>query len=141
MPVSVGEPRNWRHSFAGDEGGAAACCAPAIGASRTRSAALTKLFVREREQLAAIVDEEDAIGRYHRRVDGAPHVHLSEHFLLFARGHDNDVAVFIAEIDLAVDDEGRGPDGGKHVVRPVLLTGLLVETVQVPAEIRDEDET
>ena len=53
--------------------------------------------------------------------------------------HD-DVAVLVAEVDLAVDDEWRRPDGGEHVVRPVLLTGLRVEAVEVAAEVGDVDE-
>ena len=49
----------------------------------------------------------------------------------------DDVAVLVAEVHLAVGHEGRAPHGGEHVMRPVQLTGLGVEAVEVAAEVGD----
>ena len=53
---------------------------------------------------------------------------------------DDDVAVLVAEIDLAVDDDRRAPDRREQVVHPVRLPRLGVEAVEEPAEVGDVDE-
>ena len=53
---------------------------------------------------------------------------------------DDDVAVLVAEVDLAVDDERRAPDRGEQVVRPVVLAGLGVEAVEEAAEVGDVEQ-
>ncbi|MDE2978228.1 MAG: hypothetical protein OXU63_12000, partial [Acidobacteriota bacterium] len=62
---------------------------------------------------------------------------LGDHLLLAAGLQDDDVAVLVAEVDLAVRDEGRTPDRGEGVVRPEMLSGLDVQHVEEAAQIRD----
>ena len=50
-----------------------------------------------------------------------------QHLLLLAGREHHDVAVLVAEVDLAVGHEGRAPDRGEDVVRPEVLAGLGVE--------------
>src|SRR5688572_27426411 len=60
------------------------------------------LFVRDREQLIAIVEEDRSAGGGHGRVDGAAHVHFGKHFLLAPVREHGDVPVFVADVHLAV---------------------------------------
>ena len=80
------------------------------------------------------------VRRDRRGVDGAAHVHLGQHLLRLAGLQHDDVAVLVAEIDLAVDHHRRAPDRGEDVVRPVDLAGLRVEAVQEAAEVGDVDQ-
>ena len=51
---------------------------------------------------------------------------------------DADVAVFVGDVDLAVDVQRRAPHGGFHVVVPVDLAGLGIEAVEEAGEVGDE---
>src|SRR5205807_332956 len=91
---------------------------------------LLSRIIGEGKQLVTVVDEQHAVRRHRRRIDGAAHVHLRQDFLLFSRLENRDVTVLITQIHSAVDDERRPPYGGEHVVLPVFLAGGRVETVQ-----------
>ena len=54
---------------------------------------------------------------------------LRQDFQLFGQGKYDDFAVFVADIDLAVSDQRRSPDGRVHVIHPVGLTRLGVQAV------------
>src|SRR5690242_7662115 len=73
--------------------------------------------------------------RHGRRVDGTAHIELAENLLRLALLHDHDVAVFIADINLAVDQQRRRPDGSEQIVIPVLHTCLRIERVQETTEV------
>ena len=53
-------------------------------------------------------------------------------FIVLSACEDGDVAVLVAEIDLAVDHHRRAPDRREHVVRPERLAGLDVEACRKP---------
>ena len=59
---------------------------------------------------------------------------------LLPRAEHDEVAVLVAKIDLAIGREGRGPDGGEGVVRPVVLACLGVERVQEARQTGDVDD-
>src|SRR6058998_508810 len=139
-PVRRASPRNW-FQFA-----AVGVCADtrtdtrrmqrtAFRPSRSARRLFRACMSGQREELIAIVQEQRAVRGHWRGIYGAAHVHLAEDFLFLARLQDGDVAVLVAQIHLAIDHQRRTPDGGEHVVRPVLLTGLRVETVQEAAEV------
>ena len=73
-------------------------------------------------------------------VNGATHVDLGQDLLFLSVLQHNNVAVFVAKIDLAVCKKWRAPYRGKGVVRPIGLTCLGIETVQESAEIRNIDQ-
>jgi len=56
-------------------------------------------------------------------------------FFLPAMLQNTDVAVFIAHVNLAVDDHGRAPDRGKQVVLPDLLAGLGVKAIENTVQV------
>src|SRR5918995_5021018 len=93
------------------------------------------LLVCDREQLVAVVEEDRPSSRRHGRVDGTAHVHFSKYLFLAAMCEDGDVAIFVADVHLAVGDEWRAPDRGEEIVHPDFLTRRGVETVKEPAEI------
>ena len=49
-------------------------------------------------------------------------------FFVFAFLHDHDVAIFVAKINLAVDQHRRTPNGGEEIVCPVNLSCLRIES-------------
>ncbi len=62
-------------------------------------------------------------------------------FLFLAdAANTNKIAVFIADIDLAVGHQRRTPHVRLHVVRPVKLAGLGVQAMHEAGEIADEQQ-
>ena len=54
---------------------------------------------------------------------------------------DRHVSVFVRHIDLVIDDQRRGPDCREHVVSPMTLPRLRVETMHEARQVTDDDET
>ena len=97
--------------------------------------------VRQCVQIGHGHDEERPVRRYDGRRHATPHVHLGEHLLFLARLEDVDVAVLVADVDLAVDDERRGPHG-REAGRASSTPGRSSRRgMQEAAEVRDVDET
>src|SRR5687767_14193429 len=93
-----------------------------------------------REQIVPGHDEHRAVGRNHSGVHRTAHVHLSQHFLLAPVLEDRDVAILVAQVYLAIDDQWRAPHCRKHVVLPDLLAGLQIDAVEETTEVRVIDE-
>src|SRR5215831_10193288 len=110
-------------------------------ANFVRGADVSPFLLRQSKQLVTIADEKHPVGGYRSRVDGATHVHLRKHLLLLTGLQDNDVTVFVPQIDLSVGDQRRSPHRGKHVVNPISLPGLGVQTVEEATEVGVVDET
>ena len=53
---------------------------------------------------------------------------------------DRDVAILVADVDLAVHDQRRAPRSGKHVVDPMALAGLGIEAVEQAAVVGDVED-
>src|SRR5688572_24075116 len=68
----------------------------------TRLASLTGLLHRERKDAAAVVHEQRAVCRHDRRVHRVAHVDFSDQLLVLRVRHDDDVAVLVAKVDLAI---------------------------------------
>ena len=90
--------------------------------------------------MALVGDVERAAGDDRRRVDAVAHVDLGEEILLRRELEDGDVAIFVANVDLAVGDHRRAPARRQHVVRPVWLAGFHVDAVNEPAEVGDHEQ-
>src|SRR5437763_819163 len=54
-------------------------------------------------KLIAVGNEEHSVGRNSRRIHRAAHVYFIDHLLGLALLHDHDVAIFIAKIDLPIN--------------------------------------
>src|SRR3954469_922630 len=103
MPVSRAVPRDCRQPLsapgarvAGCADGCAASAAAPSPSSRTERdnrAAIPRLFatIGEREELIAVVEEQDAVRRNRRRIHRTAHVHLAEDLLFLAGLQDGDV--------------------------------------------------
>src|SRR5690606_20833579 len=81
----------------------------------------TRGLVRDAVALVAVHDEDRTVGGDNRAVDRATHIDFGQQLLGAAVLENDNVAVFVPEIDFAVGDVGRGPHGGEHVVLPKLL--------------------
>ena len=95
----------------------------------------------DREHVGTGGDVDPAVLGHRRRVDGRAHVLLGEDLLFAARLEHDDVAVLVAEVDLAVRDERGTPDRREGVVGPEVFAGLDIQHVEEAAQIRDVDQT
>src|SRR5215212_9864894 len=75
-------------------------------------------FLADGVELVHGHDEEGSVGEDGGGVDGVFHVVLGEDFHLGGGFENSQDAVLVAEIDLAVDDQGAAPDLGLAVVVP-----------------------
>src|SRR4051794_26303265 len=50
---------------------------------------------------------------------------------------DRDIPILIADVHLAIHNEGRAPRGREHVIRPMWLPRLRIEAVEDTAVIGD----
>src|SRR5215216_2418429 len=96
---------------------------------------------RQCVKLVAIRDVKHAVGGHGSRVNRAAHIDLAEHLLRLAFLQDHDVAIFVAEVELAVNQHRRAPDCREDIVRPVHLTCLRIKAVQEAAEISLVDDS
>jgi hypothetical protein len=63
------------------------------------------------EELVPVGQEQGAVCRDWGHVDGAAHVYFADQLLLLPRLEYPDIAIFIGQINLAVDHHGRTPHG------------------------------
>ena len=85
-------------------------------------------------------DEERLVRGHDAGVDRRAHVHPAQLFQGFRRGELDDVAVLRADIELALGEQGRGPDVALAVEAPERLARDLVEAVDEAREVGDEDQ-
>ena len=104
--------------------------------SGLRRVVLSLHSLRQRKQLITIADEKDAIGRHWSGVDGACHIHLGKDLLLFSGLQNHHIAVLVSQVNLALDHQRRSPHSCQHVMDPIDLSGLRVQTVEETTEVR-----
>src|SRR3712207_9250530 len=66
---------------------------------------------------------------------------LAEGLRQFARLEDEEEAVLVADVHLAVGHQRRSPDPALGVALPDLLAGVDVEAVDLAGEVRSEEHT
>ncbi len=83
-------------------------------------------------------DEQGAVGGDGSRVNGAVEVDFVDELLFFAGREDGQVALLVAQVHLAVGDEGRAPDSRFGIVGPIDFAGVGVEAMQFSVEVGGE---
>src|SRR3990172_8416167 len=62
---------------------------------------------RQRVQFVPVVQKQSPVGGDRGCVNGAAHVHLGQDLLFLAVLQDDDIAVLVTEVDLAISEEWR----------------------------------
>src|SRR5437867_4760219 len=88
-------------------------------------------------QLAAVHYVKHSVSGNRGGVNSAPHIHFPDDLFYLAGLKYDHIAVLVALINLSVRNERRSPYGRQHVVDPIGLPGLRIQTVEKPAEVRD----
>src|SRR5258708_31630376 len=86
-------------------------------------------------------DVQHAVRRRRGGADGVAEFDGTEDALLLARGEYTEIAAPRAQINLAVGHQWRRPHFALDRVRPMRLPGLRIEAVDLPAEVRDEQQS
>src|SRR5688572_3487439 len=94
------------------------------------------------------LDVHDAVGDDGRSVDWSAEVRpillaavdrdFAQDFLFFRRGEHHEVAVLIPDINLAVSDKGGAPHVGFHVMDPIDLAVLCIQTMHEAGKISNK---
>src|SRR5207245_3663586 len=85
-------------------------------------------------------DVQHPVRRRRGGTDGVAEFDGTKDALLLARGEHPEIAAPRAQINLAVGHQRRGPHFALDLVRPIRLPGLRIEAVELPAEVRDEQQ-
>src|SRR6266852_1378859 len=85
-------------------------------------------------------DVQHPVRRRRGGADGVAEFDGTEDALLLARGEHPEITAPRAQINLAVGDQRRGPHFTLDLVRPIRLPGLRIEAMDLPAEVRDEQQ-
>ena len=97
-------------------------------------------LIVKRVKMGLRADINDAIGNNRRGINRCAQVCRADDFLFLRCSHDDEVAIFIANINFSVRNKRRAPNVRLHIVRPIKLAGLGVQAMDEPGKIADEQQ-
>ncbi len=99
----------------------------------------------DREQGTFVRDVQGVIGTNRGAVDRIDHLVFGQDIQLLRQFEHGDVTVFVADVNLPINDQHRSPRSGEHVVRPIdgrlaVLGFLRIQAVDQAGKICDEQQ-
>ena len=81
------------------------------------------------KQMGIGLNVHDPVGHHRCPINRRTEVRLADNLLILARGHHNDIAVFVAHIEFSIRYQGGSPDVRFHIVRPIDLPRIRIQTM------------